>query len=169
MYSIIQSLNNFEEKIKPKHTIFDSEKFQKGREQLGNIILQNMKTTGGTDVDWLIEHRGGFIVLELKEFTDDHITIPIGQMIAFEKLHERLNSGGKCYFLVVGSDNIDFKNPDSIIWLFDMHDWKKDGIRHEKSSNQKWYIVERKYMKEISLREFRDKIESHWKEFETYS
>ena len=164
--SIFQRLNNFKEKIKPKHTIFDSDKFQKGREQLGNIILQDMKTTGGTDVDWLIEHRGGFIVLELKEFTDDHITIPVGQMIAFEKLHERLNSGGKCYFLVAGSDNIDFKNPNSTIWLFDMNDWKKNGIPHVKSYNQKWYSVEKKHMQKTSLREFRNKIEFYWKEFE---
>jgi len=160
-------LNNSEEKIKPKHTIFDSNKFQKGREQLGNIILQDMKTTGGTDVDWLIEHRGGFIVLELKQFTDNHITIPLGQMIAFEKLYEKLNSDGKCYFLVVGSDNIDFKDPDSTIWLFEMQDWKNNGIPHQKSPSQKWYVVERKHMQEISLREFRNKIDSHWNEFET--
>lgn len=154
------------EEIKPKHTISDSKAFQKGREQLGNIILQDMKTTGGTDVDWLIEHRGGFIILELKEFNDDHVAISLGQMIAFEKLHERLNSGGKCYFLVVGSDKIDFKNSDSPIWLFEMADWSNRSIPHNKSSNQKWYIIERKFMQEISIKDFRKKIESYWKEFE---
>ena len=38
-------------KIKPKHTIRDPEAFQKGRKALGEIILKDMKTTGGTDVD----------------------------------------------------------------------------------------------------------------------
>lgn len=163
--SIIPPLQNTEN-LKPKHTIFDSIKFNKGRESLGNIILQDMKTTGGTDVDWLIEHRGGFIVLELKEFTRDHIGIPIGQMIAFEKLHEKLSCDGKCVFLIVGSDNIDFKNPNSTIRIFDMSDWKKNGIPHVKNSDQKRYIIERKHMHEISLREFRSKIEFHWKDFE---
>jgi len=164
--SIIQSLQNTEN-LKPKHTISDSFTFNKGRESLGNLILQDMKTTGGTDVDWLIEHRGGFIVLELKEFTGDHIGIPIGQMIAFEKLHERLSSGGKCVFLIVGSDNIDFKNPDSTIRIIDMNDWKENGIPCEKNSDQKRYIIQRKHMHEISLREFRSKIEFHWNEFES--
>ncbi len=164
--SIIQGLQNTEN-LKPKHTIFDSIKFNKGRESLGNLILQDMKTTGGTDVDWLIEHRGGFIVLELKEFTGDHIGIPIGQMIAFEKLHERLSSGGKCVFLIVGSDNIDFKNPDLTIRIIDMNDWRENGIPCEKNTDQKRYIIQRKHMHEISLREFRSKIEFHWNEFES--
>ena len=151
---------------KPKHTIHDSNAFQRGREKLGGLILRGMKTTGGTDVDWLIEHRGGFIVLELKEFHDDHITIPVGQMIAFQKLHERLNSGGKCYFVIVGSDDIDFKNSDSSIWLFEMEDWNNGSIPHKKTLYQKWYIIKRKFMQETSLKDFRKKIESFWKEFE---
>ncbi len=159
-------MNDLEEKIKPKHTISDPNTFFKGKEQLGNIILQDMKATGGTDVDWLIEHRGGFIVLELKEFTGNHISIPVGQMIAFEKLYERLSLGGKCAFLIVGSDNIDFKNPDSTIRIIDMSDWIEGGIPCEKNSDQKRYIIERKHMHEISLREFRNKIDFHWKEFE---
>ena len=159
-------MNDLEEKIKPKHTISDPNTFFKGKELLGNIILQDMKATGGTDVDWLIEHRGGFIVLELKEFSGNHISIPLGQMIAFEKLYERLCSGGKCAFLIIGSDNIDFKNPDSTIRIFDMSDWEEGGIPHEKSSDQKRYIIERKHMHEISLREFRSKIDFHWKDFE---
>jgi len=79
---------NLMEEIKPKHTISDSKSFQKGREQLGQLILKNMKITGGTDVDWLIERKGGFIILESKEFHDNYITVPLGQMIAFEKLHD---------------------------------------------------------------------------------
>jgi hypothetical protein len=59
-----------------------------------------MDITGGTDVDWLIERKGGFIILESKEFRDNQISIPLGQMIAFEKLHERLSSDGKCFFFM---------------------------------------------------------------------
>ena len=82
----------------PKHTITNSESFQKGREQMGQLILKNMKITGGTDVDWVVERNGGFIILECKGFRDGHMTIPWGQMIAFERLHERLSTGGNCYF-----------------------------------------------------------------------
>ena len=53
----------------PKHTITNSEVFQKAREQLGHLILKNMDITGGTDVDWLIERKGGFIILESKELS----------------------------------------------------------------------------------------------------
>ena len=71
-------MDNSVVKIKPKHTIRDPEAFQKGREALGGIILKGMKTTGGTDVDWLIEHKGGFIIIEFKELHDDIIIIPVG-------------------------------------------------------------------------------------------
>jgi len=83
--------------FKPKHTISDSEKFQRGREKLGGLIVDGMKATGGTDVDWLIEHKGGFIILENKEFDNDTIPIKLGQMIAFEQLYEKLLP--KCHFL----------------------------------------------------------------------
>ena len=154
------------EKFRPKHTISDSNAFQKGREQLGKIILQGMKTTGGTDVDWLIEHRGGFIILELKEFHDNVITIPVGQMIAFEKLHERLISGGKCFFLIFANDSIDFKNPDSSVWYFDMIDWNNGNIPKNKTKTGRWYVIEREFMHKITIQGFRDIIESFWKEFE---
>ncbi len=78
--------------FKPKHTIFDSEKFQRGREKLGGLILEGMKATGGTDVDWLIERKGGFIILENKEFVNHSISISLGLMIAFEKLFEKLEA-----------------------------------------------------------------------------
>src|SRR3989344_1968799 len=69
-----------------------------------------MEITGGTDVDWLIERKGGFIILESKLFREEHITIPVGQMIAFERLYERLSSSGKCYFyLFANEDKIDLK------------------------------------------------------------
>jgi len=154
------------DEFKPKHTISDAKKFQKDREKLGGLILEGMKTTGGTDIDWLVEHRGGFIVMENKGFQRNHISIPIGQMIAFERLHEKLNSDGKCHFLIFGYDNIDFKNPDSTIWFFDMIDWKDRKIPFEKDVKYKRYIVEREVMQPITIKEYRELIEKYWKEFE---
>ena len=132
------------EEFKPKHTISDSKKFQKGRENLGKLILEGMKTTGGTDIDWLIEHRGGFILMENKEFYLDHIPIKKGQMIAFEKLNEKLLP--KCHFLFCGYDDIDFKNPESVIYYFDMKDWNVGKVTNEFNTKFKTYYVGRKSM-----------------------
>lgn len=154
------------EEFKPKHTISDTGRFQKGREKLGGLIIDGMKITGGTDIDWLIERKGGFIVLENKEFQGDHISIPVGQMIAFEHLHEKLNSDGKCQFLIFGYDDIDFKNPDSTVWFFDMMDWRDRKITSKKDTKYKRHIVERKNMKSITIKEFRGLMEKFWKEFE---
>jgi len=151
----------------PKHTISHSDSFQKGREQLGQLILKNMNITGGTDVDWLVERKGGFIILECKEFREDIITIPLGQMIAFEKLHERLSSNGKCYFYIFASNNItDWKNPESSIWCFEMNEWKKGSVPKNKSKTGKWYLIEKKSMKEMPIKDFRGLMEIHWKEFD---
>ena len=151
----------------PKHTITNSTAFQKGREQMGQLILKNMAITGGTDVDWLVERKGGFIILECKEFHDDIITIPVGQMIAFEKLHERLTSGGKCYFYVFANDQIsDFTNPESSVWYFEMENWKNRTIPNNKTKTKKWYLIEKNVMTEIPIKDFRVLMEKHWKEFE---
>jgi len=150
----------------PKHTITNSESFQKGREQLGQLILKGMNITGGTDVDWLIERRGGFIILECKVFHDDVITVPLGQMIAFEKLHERLISGGKCYFyLFANEEKTDFMNHDSSIWYFEMQDWKNGTIPHKKTKTGKYYLIKKDWMKEIPIKDFRSLMEGHWNEF----
>ena len=61
--------------FKPKHTVFDKEKFAKERTNLGGLAQENMQTTGGTDIDWVVEHRGGFIVMENKTFSNDLIRI----------------------------------------------------------------------------------------------
>ncbi|MGI0046169.1 MAG: hypothetical protein ACREBB_03130, partial [Nitrosotalea sp.] len=74
----------------PKHKIANPQLFAKTREVLGNIISKRMKAYGGTDIDWLIEHNGGFIIFELKIFHDDRILISKAQMIAYEKLHANL-------------------------------------------------------------------------------
>ena len=34
--------------------------FTRGREVLGEIIVHGMLASGGTDIDWLIEHKGKF-------------------------------------------------------------------------------------------------------------
>ena len=109
--------------LKAKYQIFDESEFTRGREVLGEIIVHGMIASGGTDIDWLIEHKGSFIILEFKGFHNDKINIPQGQMIAYEKLHEKLNQSTKCYLYIVGCDDIDFSNPDSSIWIFEIKQW----------------------------------------------
>jgi len=158
---------------KAKYQIFDESEFTRGREVLGDLIVHGMIASGGTDIDWLIEHRGGFVILEFKGFHNDKINIPKGQMIAYEKLHEKLNQSTKCFLYVVGCDDIDFSNPDSTIWVFEMRQWKSGAIPKntsdiygEDSGRQNKFIVYREYMEEISVEKLRDIVDSHWKEFE---
>jgi hypothetical protein len=158
---------------KAKYQIFDETEFARGREVLGDLIVHGMIASGGTDIDWLIEHRGGFIILEFKGFHNDKINIAKGQMIAYEKLHEKLNMATKCYLYVVGCDDIDFSNPDSTIWIFEMNQWKSGAIPKnttdiydDEVGKQNKFIVYREYMNEISVEKLRDLVDSHWKEFE---
>ncbi len=158
---------------KAKYQIFDESEFTRGREVLGDLIVHGMIASGGTDIDWLIEHRGGFIILEFKGFHNDKINIAKGQMIAYEKLHEKLNMTTKCYLYVVGCDDIDFSNPDSTIWIFEMNQWKSGAIPKNTTdiydddiSKQNKFIVYREYMNEISVEKLRGLVDSHWKEFE---
>ena len=53
---------------KAKYQIFDELEFTRGREVLGDLIVHGMIASGGTDIDWLIEHKGSFIILEFKGF-----------------------------------------------------------------------------------------------------
>ncbi|HEY5736022.1 MAG TPA: hypothetical protein VIS47_05620 [Nitrosopumilus sp.] len=158
---------------KGKHQIFDETEFTRGREVLGDLIVHGMIASGGTDIDWLVEHKGGFIILEFKGFHNDKINIAKGQMIAYEKLHEKLNMATKCYLYVVGCDDIDFSNPDSTIWIFEMNQWKSGAIPKntsdiygDETGKQNKFIVYREYMHEISVEKLRDLVDSHWKEFE---
>jgi hypothetical protein len=158
---------------KAKYQIFDESEFTRGREVLGDLIVHGMLASGGTDIDWLIEHKGSFVILEFKGFHNDKINIAKGQMIAYEKLHEKLNQSTKCYIYVVGCDDIDFSNPDSTIWIFEMNQWKSGSIPKntsdiygEDSGKQNKFIVYREYMEEISVEKLRDVIDAHWKEFE---
>ena len=159
---------------KPKYQIFDESEFTRGREVLGEIIVHGMLASGGTDIDWLIEHKGGFIILEFKGFHNDKINISQGQMIAYEKLYEKLNKVTKCYLYIVGCDDIDFSNPDSSVWIFGMNQWKNNiipknttDIFDEKLNKQNKFIVYREFMEEISVEKLRELIDSHWKEFES--
>ncbi len=153
--------------LKPKHTLQDKEKFADERAKLGQLIVDGMKTSGGTDIDWVVEHRGGFIVMENKTFNQNRISIPRGQMIAFETLHSRLSNDGKCYFLFFGFDtNMDFKNPESVIWYFDMEEWKNKKIPNEYDTRYKRHLIQRESMKPITIRGYRELIEKYWCEFE---
>ena len=165
---------NYTLKINPKakYQIFDQEEFTRGREVLGELIVHGMIASGGTDVDWLIEHNGSFIVLEFKGFHNDKINIPKGQMIAYENLHEKLNQVTKCYLYIIGCDENEFSNPDSKIWIFEMNQWKQGGvpknendIYDEKIQHNK-YTVYREYMEEITVEVLRKIIDTHWKEFD---
>ena len=158
---------------KAKYQIFDETEFTRGREVLGDLIVHGMIASGGTDIDCLIEHKGGFIILEFKGFHNDKINIAKGQMIAYEKLHEKLNIATKCYLYIVGCDDIDFSNPDSTIWIFEMRQWKSGAIPKNTSDiygdntgKQNKFIVYREYMHEVSVEKLRDLVDSHWKEFE---
>ena len=156
----------------PKYKIFDEDEFNRGRQVLGNMIVHGMMTSGGTDLDWLIEHNGGFVIFEFKSFHNDKVSVPKGQMIAYEKLHEKLNKASKCFLYIIGCDDIDFSNPDSSIWIFEMSQWKNNGIpkitsdiyTDNKESNK--YIVYREYFEEISVANLRKLVDKHWNEFE---
>ena len=81
-------------------------------------------------------------------------------------LYDKLNSDGKCHFLFFGYDDIDFKNRDSVIWYFEMKDWKSKSVPFTRSKEHNKYLVNRKDMKSITLKEYRDLMEEFWKEFE---
>ena len=158
---------------KGKYQIFDEVEFTRGREILGDLIVHGMVASGGTDIDWLIEHNGGFIILEFKGFHNDKINIAKGQMIAYENLHEKLNQATKCYLYIVGCDDIDFSNPDATVWIFEMKEWKKKiipkntrDIYDEELKKQNKFIVYREYMNEITVENLRGILDAHWKEFE---
>ncbi len=156
----------------PKHKIANPLLFAKTREVLGNLISKRMKTSGGTDIDWLIEHNGGFMIFELKIFHDDRILISKAQMIAYEKLYANLP---KCHVLFIGHDDIDFTDLNDPVWMFEMREWKSGAIPHVEdrlvdptySENELYgYRVERDFMEKIDVKELRDRIDLIWDEFE---
>ena len=169
----LNSLQTIRKSPKGKHHIFDESEFTRGREVLGDLIVHGMIASGGTDIDWMIEHKGGFVILEFKGFHNDKINIAKGQMIAYEQLHEKLNQVTKCYLYIIGCDDIDFSNPDSKIWIFEMNQWKNgiipknsDDINDGQLGRQKKFNVYREYMEEMSVENLRRIVDSHWREFE---
>ncbi len=156
----------------PKHKITNPELFAKGREVMGNIISKRMKTSGGTDIDWLIEHNGSFMIFELKTFHDDRIVISKAQMSAYERLYENLPS---CHVLFIGHDDINFKDMNDPVWFFEMRDWKSGKIPHVEDNlsdpsygdgQVRGYKVERDFMEPIDVKILRDKIDNIWEKFE---
>jgi hypothetical protein len=74
---------------------------------------------------------------------------------------------------IIGCDDIDFSNPDSKIWIFEMNQWKKGAIPkntrdfyEDVQVKQNKFLVYREYMEEISVEKLRQVIDSHWKDFE---
>lgn len=168
----IYNIHKPAEKInRPKFAIGNPEAFAKSREVLGNIIVTDMKTSGGMDVDWVVERRGNFIILEIKTFHDDRIRISLGQMIAYGSLYKRLNENGKCYLYVIGVDENDFTNDDSSVWIFEMKEWLDNKIPHiarsfeENDLAKEGFVVERSFMHEISVHQLRELLENAWAEF----
>lgn len=147
----------------PKYSLKYPELFLKDRRNLGNIITNRMRTTGGTDIDWLIEHNGHFMIFELKHMNDDVMTISKALMQAFEILYKKL---GNCHFFLIGYDETDFTKPDEFIWFLELGSWinNKDGIK-DKCTNkqiQKRYIVEKKVMRKITVQQLRSIIDATW-------
>ena len=156
---------------KAKYKIFDEEEFTRGREVLGDLIVQGMVTSGGTDIDWMIEHNGCFIILEFKGVHDDKINITKGQMIAYERLYEKLNQSTRCFLYIIGYDEADFSNPDSKMWFFEMKQWNsgaipKNTLENHLENKQNKFVVYRDYLEETSVEGLRKIIDFHWKQFE---
>ena len=161
--------NAVSERRKAKFVIGNPDAFAKSREILGNIISQDMMTSGGMDVDWLVERKGNFIILEIKTFHDDRIRIPLGQIIAYQSLHASLNKITKCYLYVIGVDENDFTNDNNGIWIFEMKEWSDHKIPHllrnADSNARDGFVVERSFMRQITVQALRNLLESAWKEF----
>ena len=88
-------------------------------------------------------------------------------MITFEQMCKKLNVNGKCHFLIFGfEDDVDFKNPKSTDWYFDMEDWKNGKICPNRTISFKKFGVHRREMTKIMLEEYRVLMEKYWKEFE---
>jgi hypothetical protein len=162
-------------KRKAKHRIFNRTSFEEGREVLGEIIVEGMKTTGGTDIDWMVEHNNCFMFLEVKRFSDDKIRLPLAQMIAYRNLHSKLNQSTLCYFYIVGVDNGFMKNNEDL-WIFEMTEWSRGAIIDlQKGLSEieidgeikKGYYVEREFMRAMNIDELRKTMEDNWVKFDS--
>jgi len=156
--------------FKPKYKLRDKKKFADERERLGFLITRGMKVSGGTDIDWVIEHREGFIIIENKTFSKNSIYLPIGQMITLERMYKKLNADGKCHMFVFGfEEDTDYKNPESLGWYFTMEEWlskKRFLITRLSRSKYGGYEINKREMTKITLDEYRELMDIIWHEFE---
>lgn len=160
----------------PKHEIRKPEEFDEGRAILGQIITTEMETTGGTDLDWVIEHRGGFLIFEFKKFSmESHsISIPLAQMLVYLRLGEQLKRSH--VFFIGYYKNTDFKMTSEPLWFFELSDWndKQNPIKYSlvefpisKGRVQKKYVIKRENMKQIDIETLQKNMDKAWKEFES--
>ncbi|EPA06183.1 hypothetical protein [Candidatus Nitrosarchaeum limnium] len=146
---------------KPKFELNNPEIFTKTRKILGNIIVNRMKTSGGTDIDWLIEHNGHFIIWEIRTFNDDIVTISKAQMNMFQILFKQLKS---CDFFFIAHDDIDFKNPKDSVWIFSNREWERTLKEkcESNTTNSNKYVIHRSILKKIDVKILRDMIDASW-------
>lgn len=154
----------------PKYTLNDKKKFADEREKLGFLVTKGMQVSGGTDIDWVIEHRDGFIIIESKTFSKNWINIPKGQVITLERMYKKLNSDNKCHMFIFGFEHdTDYKNSQSVCWYFTMHEWlTKQKFIQKRHSPAKYgsYGISKHDMTRITLDEYRELMDMIWQEFE---
>ena len=159
-----------DEGYKPKYKIKNLDEFRRGREILGNLIIKKMITSGGTDIDWLIEHNGGFIIFEIKRIWSDTIVIRKGQMLSYQRLQEQLK---KCHIIFVAHRGIDFTNPNDYVHVRELKELLKDPALHDNTRHddelegEEGYAINVSFMDEMTVDELRDKIDFIWKEFKS--
>jgi len=150
----------------PKHTISKIDTFNEDREKISSFITKDMQIAGGTDIDWVIERKNGFIVLETKTIFEKQISIKKGQMIALTSIYKKLNSSGKCKFFVVGLEsNFDFSNEQSNVYYFEMEAWVFNTIKSDNDTRYGVYRFWIKDMKLVSLRKFREILDKYWNDY----
>lgn len=163
------------DKTQKKKTTNVQRSFSNGSKIIESKLLDELSTksigSAIQGIDWFIEKNNQFIMFEFKVFHNDKISIPTEIMKSYEKLHDRLNRISKCYFYVIGVDDIDFSKPDSSVCIFEMNQWKNSAIPHittdiHNHDNVGDYIIYREYMDEISLNQLRELIDKQYNEIE---
>lgn len=147
----------------PKFNLKYPEVFTKNRRNLGNIIINRMKTTGGTDIDWFIEHNGHFMIFELRQMIDNFMSISKAQMYAFEALYKKL---GNCHFFLIGYEDIDFSKAEEHIWFLELGGWinNANNIRDQSTTQQipKKYLLGKDVLHDITVNQLRSIIDTTW-------
>ena len=144
----------------PKFELRNPEIFTKNRKNLGNIITKRMQTTGGGDIDWIIEHNGHFIILEVRTFHDNIASITKAQMNMLQILCNQLTRSN---FFFIAHNDIDFKNPNDPVWIFNMNDWEKYlKSQSDELSDSSKYVFKKSMLKEVDVKILRDIIDASW-------